>query len=352
MVPNASPVAMSPRSPRASPVAMSPRHSLLPMTPMRAVAGTNENSELQSLQAEVVELEGIVQKMEARQQNKDAVAFDSPLVSSHSGLSEQRYAAYAGVFFGLVGIGAVVLRSASHGFGDIRENASARSRLAAVRMSASGTVVAEESKVSEKSAQDKQAATLALVDPLKDGTLRESVAALTATSVPAALRLGAPAAPRLGAIPTVEERTTTRERTKYNVGSSSTRSSNVRKGPSDFEWAIDTDASRQDGDNFHILLLKETFEKPRMSVAYVAGALTLVLAMPEPEALEHAGFAQAQGFSCLGTWRRDESLKYCEQLKGRDLSVRAIPGIRGRQSWQGEPANASPDALPSTPSAT
>ena len=103
-------------------------------------------------------------------------------------------------------------------------------------------------------------------------------------------------APReLGAIPTVEERTTT-ARPKYNVGSQSTRGSAVRQGPSDFEWAIDADASRNDGDNFHILLLNETFAKPRMSVAYAAGALTLVLAMPEPDAIEHAGFAQAQGF--------------------------------------------------------
>ena len=172
------------------------------------------------------------------------------------------------------------------------------------------------------------------------------------------LRPQAPTAPRLvslgatttrmGAIPTVEERTTT-ARPKYNVGSSSTRGSAVRQGPSDFEWALDADASRNDGDNFHILLLNETFAKPRMSVAYAAGALTLVLAMPEPDAIEHAGFAQAQGFSCLGTWRKDECLELCEQLRGRDLSVRALPGVRGRQAWQGEPANASPDALPSAP---
>ena len=64
---------------------------------------------------------------------------------------------------------------------------------------------------------------------------------------------------------------------------------------------------------------------------------------------EHAGFAQAQGFSCLGTWRKDECLELCEQLRGRDLSVRALPGVRGRQAWQGEPANTSPDALPSAP---
>ena len=152
----------------------------------------------------------------------------------------------------------------------------------------------------------------------------------------------------MGAIPTVEERTTT-ARPKYNVGSQSRRGSAVRQGPSDFEWAIDADASRNDGDNFHILLLNETFSKPRMSVAYAAGALTLVLAMPEPDAVEHAGFAQAQGFSCLGTWRKDECLELCEQLRGRDLSVRALPGVRGRQAWQGEPANTSPDALPSAP---
>ena len=189
-----------------------------------------------------------------------------------------------------------------------------------------------------------------------------SATALTASRAPAAPRLGAAssagrvrAAPRLGAtttrggaIPTVEERTTT-ARPKYNVGSASTRGSAVRQGPSDFEWAIDADASRNDGDNFHILLLNETFAKPRMSVAYAAGALTLVLAMPEPDAVEHAGFAQAQGFSCLGTWRKDECLELCEQLRGRDLSVRALPGVRGRQAWQGEPANASPDALPSAP---
>merc|ERR1719311_2051515 len=115
------------------------------------------------------------------------------------------------------------------------------------------------------------------------------------------MRPRAPAAPRMGAIPTVEERTTT-ARPKYDVGSASTRGSAVRQGPSDFEWALDADASRNDGDNFHILLLNETFAKPRMSVAYAAGAL--------------AGFAQAQGFSCLGTWRKDECLELCEQLRG------------------------------------
>ena len=29
--------------------------------------------------------------------------------------------------------------------------------------------------------------------------------------------------------------------------------------------------------------------------------------------------------------------------------VETLPGVRGRQAWQGEPANTSPDALPSAP---
>ena len=135
------------------------------------------------------------------------------------------------------------------------------------------------------------------------GAYRSPGAHIEATRA-AAPRLASAPPRRWSAIPTVEERTTT-ARPKYNVGSQSTRGSAVRQGPSDFEWALDADASRNDGDNFHILLLNETFAKPRMSVAYAAGALTLVLAMPEPDAIEHAGFAQAQGFSCLGTWRKD-----------------------------------------------
>ena len=160
-------------------------------------------------------------------------------------------------------------------------------------------------------------------------------------------RLGA-TTPRMGAIPTVEERTTT-ARPKYNVGSAidaglgrPTRAERLRVGHRRRRVA---QRRRQ--------LPHPFVERDVREAAHVrglrAGALTLVLAMPEPDAIEHAGFAQAQGFSCLGTWRKDECLELCEQLRGRDLSVRALPGVRGRQAWQGEPANTSPDALPSAP---
>ena len=47
-------------------------------------------------------------------------------------------------------------------------------------------------------------------------------------------------------------------------------------------------------------------------------------------------------------WRRDECLKFCDQLNGRDVKVRSVPGVRGKQDWQSTPANAPNDALPSS----
>mmetsp|Transcript_24524 Transcript_24524/g.73607 ORF Transcript_24524/g.73607 Transcript_24524/m.73607 type:complete len:193 (+) Transcript_24524:132-710(+) len=141
----------------------------------------------------------------------------------------------------------------------------------------------------------------------------------------------------------------TKERTGTNVGSQRRRAERPDEvGGSAFEWGLDPDASREDGDDFHILLLNATFEKPRMTVAYAAGALCLVLGMAERDAHEHSSFAMQQGFSCLGSWRRDECLQYCEQLSGRDVVVRAVPGVRGKQAWQGSPANTSPESLPAS----
>jgi len=110
------------------------------------------------------------------------------------------------------------------------------------------------------------------------------------------------------------------------------------EGPSKFEYLCDEDA-RLDAKQFHILLLGETFAQPRMSVAYAAGALTLVLAMPEPVATEHAAFAAEHLYSCLGAWDRDECLTYAQQLDARDIVVRVVPGVRGRSFWQGDAAN-------------
>ena len=82
-----------------------------------------------------------------------------------------------------------------------------------------------------------------------------------------------------------------------------------------------------------------------MSKTYAAGALTLVLAMPDQAAIEHAEFAEDHGMSCLGTWLRDECIKFGEQLNARDVVVRVVPGVRGKQDWQGDKANVQPDAL-------
>ena len=81
-------------------------------------------------------------------------------------------------------------------------------------------------------------------------------------------------------------------------------------------------------------------------VEYATGALCLVLAMDEQCALEHAEFAKENDFSCLGTWQRKECLKFAEKLNGRDIDVRVVPAVRGKQAWQNPTGTPEDDRLP------
>eukprot|EP00630_Chrysocystis_fragilis_P000440 CAMPEP_0197387244 /NCGR_PEP_ID=MMETSP1165-20131217/411_1 /TAXON_ID=284809 /ORGANISM="Chrysocystis fragilis, Strain CCMP3189" /LENGTH=163 /DNA_ID=CAMNT_0042912557 /DNA_START=67 /DNA_END=558 /DNA_ORIENTATION=+ len=131
-------------------------------------------------------------------------------------------------------------------------------------------------------------------------------------------------------------RTTPRTRTKAPPGD---------RGDSPFEYYLDADA-RRNPDGFHLLLLGNTFTKPRMTVPYAAGALVMCIGMDEPTALEHSSFAADNGMSCLGNWERSECLELAKQCAQRDLSVRVVPGVRGKHAWQKDPANTTPQGLP------
>jgi hypothetical protein len=109
----------------------------------------------------------------------------------------------------------------------------------------------------------------------------------------------------------------------------------IRKhGP--LEWLEDDlTVSREMDDPFHILLLDETFEKPKVTVSYVSGNLQYVLEMPYEEAVDATIFCQENGFSCLGTWERQECLKLGRELRLRDLCVRVVPYVPGgNRGWQ------------------
>ena len=95
------------------------------------------------------------------------------------------------------------------------------------------------------------------------------------------------------------------------------------------------DASRGDKDPFHILILGETFQQPRITHHYVVTQLCYTLGMPEEDALEHAHFANKQGFSCLGTWKRKECLELGTKLLQRDIICRVVPYAEGGgRPWQ------------------
>ncbi|KAJ1461594.1 hypothetical protein M885DRAFT_506615 [Pelagophyceae sp. CCMP2097] len=141
------------------------------------------------------------------------------------------------------------------------------------------------------------------------------------------------------------------EKPRFKPGGPSGKPPPKKRAPTQqkIEWLEDEDADRS---MLHILLLKQTFEQPRMSVPYAAGALTMVLGMDEEEANEHAAFANKHGFATLGLWPAEESLEYADALQGRDLIIRCVPMAQGKSEWQNpQPtrANAPFESLPGVP---
>ncbi len=113
------------------------------------------------------------------------------------------------------------------------------------------------------------------------------------------------------------------------------------------EYLEDEWSTRNPDDPFHILLLDTTFTKSeRVTVNYVAGCLTYVLGMPDDEATELTQMAALNGFSCLGTWEREECLKLGKQLQVRDLVVRVVPYCEGgMRGWQMRDAAAGGEGM-------
>lgn len=111
------------------------------------------------------------------------------------------------------------------------------------------------------------------------------------------------------------------------------------KGP--LEYLEDENESREMDDPYHILLLGQTFEKPKITVPYVSNTLQYVLEMPEDEATELSQFSFEHGMSCLGTWSREECLDLGRQLQVRDIVCRVVPFCEGGQrGWQAKNADA------------
>jgi hypothetical protein len=134
----------------------------------------------------------------------------------------------------------------------------------------------------------------------------------------------------------------TREKTDRDVDTGGESYTDEDEDLPDLEYLIDQDVSREMEDPFHILLLGSTFEKPKITLNYVSGALEYVLAMPTLEAKELSQFAKEEGMSCLGTWPREECLSYGKQLQRRDLVCRVVPYCEGGQrGWQAKDAGSS-----------
>jgi hypothetical protein len=108
----------------------------------------------------------------------------------------------------------------------------------------------------------------------------------------------------------------------------------------DMEYLIDSETFRDFDDPFHILLMGSTFEKPKITVSYVAGSLEYVLSMPPDEGTELSKFAKDEGMACLGCWPRHECLTLGRQLQKRDIVCRVVPyAAGGQRGWQAKDAS-------------
>ena len=134
----------------------------------------------------------------------------------------------------------------------------------------------------------------------------------------------------------------TREKTDRKTGQGFTEGTEDKVDYPDLEYLIDSAEAREMEDPFHILLMQSTFDKPKITISYVAGSLEYVLAMPYSEAVEQSRFAKQEGFSCLGTWPREECLALGRKLQMRDIVCRVVPYVEGGQrGWQAKDASQS-----------
>merc|ERR1712087_36719 len=91
------------------------------------------------------------------------------------------------------------------------------------------------------------------------------------------------------------------------------------------EYLYEAGEVRHSDDLFHLILMPSTFKKDHMSIENTAESCTAILGIPSDKAQDLSLFAKHQGFSCLGTWTRNECLAKGEELLSEDLDCRVIP---------------------------
>jgi hypothetical protein len=62
-----------------------------------------------------------------------------------------------------------------------------------------------------------------------------------------------------------------------------------------------------------------------MSIEFAAQSCSEILGIRSDKAWDISLFAKHQGFSCLGTWTREECLSMGDELLSRNLDCRVIP---------------------------
>ncbi|KAL7524688.1 hypothetical protein ACHAXR_000675, partial [Thalassiosira sp. AJA248-18] len=83
------------------------------------------------------------------------------------------------------------------------------------------------------------------------------------------------------------------------------------------EYLYETGEERHSDDLFHIILMPSYFPQSTLSTEHSPKTITEVLRIPSGKGHDLSLFAKHQGFSCLGTWTREECLSLGEELLSR-----------------------------------
>lgn len=70
---------------------------------------------------------------------------------------------------------------------------------------------------------------------------------------------------------------------------------------------------------------RRTFHKDHISIEHATASCIEILDISPDKAHDLSLFAKHQGFSCLGTWTREECLDLGDKLLSHDLDCRVVP---------------------------
>eukprot|EP00929_Paragymnodinium_shiwhaense_P099851 TRINITY_DN6175_c0_g1_i1.p2 TRINITY_DN6175_c0_g1~~TRINITY_DN6175_c0_g1_i1.p2 ORF type:complete len:220 (+),score=57.13 TRINITY_DN6175_c0_g1_i1:75-662(+) len=98
---------------------------------------------------------------------------------------------------------------------------------------------------------------------------------------------------------------------------------------------------------WHVLLLQESYEKPKNTLARVAASLAMVLGLAVAVAEAKAAHAKEHYFAVVHTAEKyGESVQAAQDLQSRGLVVRVVPAVKSSSEGESKDSTREPEKTP------